>query len=70
MLQHNLVMTITVSRAKYSGGGNLLVPFLLHVYNEDNSTYRELIRIRGSPLLVSINNFELSLPQLSESPPI
>ena len=33
---------------------------LLHVYNEDNSTYREFIRIRGSPLLVSVNNWVIT----------
>ena len=33
---------------------------LFHVYNEDNSTYREFIRIRGSPLLVSVNNWVIT----------
>ena len=58
VFQHNLVMVITASHAKYSGGKNLLV--LFHVYNENNYTHWEFIRIRGLPLLVSINNWVIA----------
>ena len=69
MLQHGLVMTITASRAKYSGGETSWF-LLLHVYNEDNPTYKKFYKGKGIATSRLYQQFESSLPQLSESPPI